>query len=50
MIFIKVNTPNTTGIKTISSKLKEISDLLDQLNKEQNLYKVSIFKYRFLKI
>jgi hypothetical protein len=41
LIFIKVNTPSSSGIKTIISKLKEISDFIDDLFYETGMYQVS---------
>lgn len=43
LIFIKVNAPASTGIKTIHSKLVEIKDLIDFLYQEPGLYQVSLY-------
>jgi hypothetical protein len=43
LIFIKVNGPASSGIKTIQSKLVEIKDLIDHLYQEPGLYQVRNF-------
>lgn len=38
MFFLKINTPASSGLKTMLSKLTELSKLLNQLHKEKDLY------------
>lgn len=39
MFFLKINTPAASGLKTIHTKLMELSKLLDQLSQETDIYK-----------
>lgn len=44
LIFVKVNTPSTSGVKSLVSNLKEISDIIDDLFYETGIYQVSYNK------